>query len=90
MNLIGFSRRYTVYTIVTPRFVHPAAIFILLSHHPMLFTFLVGSEEELEQDGEPDAGVEEVPTDVVTMTQKSEASIRRKNFSRRSESSMNL
>ncbi|KAJ7325076.1 hypothetical protein JRQ81_018096 [Phrynocephalus forsythii] len=50
----------------------------------------VGAEEELEQDGEPEAGSEEVPTDVVAMTLKSEASIRRANFSRSLSSSSSL
>nr|XP_020658695.1 canalicular multispecific organic anion transporter 1 isoform X1 [Pogona vitticeps] len=50
----------------------------------------VGLEEDVEQDDEPEAGAEEVPTDVVTMIQKSEASIRRKNFSRSLSSSSNM
>ncbi|XP_042313753.1 ATP-binding cassette sub-family C member 2 isoform X2 [Sceloporus undulatus] len=42
----------------------------------------VGMNEELELDGDHEPGAEEVPADVVTMTQKSEASVHQKNFSR--------
>ncbi|KAH0623848.1 hypothetical protein JD844_007017 [Phrynosoma platyrhinos] len=42
----------------------------------------VGMNEELELDGDPEPGAEEVPADVVTMAQKSEASVHQKNFSR--------
>ncbi|XP_015279485.1 PREDICTED: canalicular multispecific organic anion transporter 1 [Gekko japonicus] len=52
-------------------------------HHPKW----VGMGEELELDGDPEPGAEEMPADIVTMTQKSEASIQQKNFTRRSEPS---
>lgn len=46
-------------------------------------------DEELELDGDPEPGAEEIPADVVTMSQKSEASIQQRNFARRSEPSIN-
>ncbi|CAI5775246.1 canalicular multispecific organic anion transporter 1 [Podarcis lilfordi] len=42
----------------------------------------VGMEEDLELDGDTEPGAEEVPTDVVTMSQKSEASVHQKDFIR--------
>ncbi|XP_062988537.1 ATP-binding cassette sub-family C member 2 [Elgaria multicarinata webbii] len=42
----------------------------------------VGMGEEVDLEGDPEPGAEEVPADVVTMTQKSEASVQQRNFSR--------
>ncbi|XP_066478250.1 ATP-binding cassette sub-family C member 2 [Tiliqua scincoides] len=50
----------------------------------------VGVGEELELDGDPVPGTEEVPADVVTMTQKSEASVHQKNFTRSLSSSSTM
>ncbi|KAJ6669153.1 hypothetical protein lerEdw1_007962 [Lerista edwardsae] len=50
----------------------------------------VGMVEELEPEGEPMPGTEEVPADVVTMTQKTEASVHQKNFMRSLSSSSSL
>ncbi|XP_060624168.2 ATP-binding cassette sub-family C member 2 [Anolis sagrei] len=50
----------------------------------------VGMSEELELDGDPEPGAEEVPADVVTMTQKSEASVHQKNFCRSLSTSSNM
>lgn len=63
--------------------------FFLMSSLHMLLTFLVGTGEELDLDRNPEPGTEEVPADVVTMTQKTEASVHQKNFSRRSGAFMN-
>ncbi|XP_054838696.1 ATP-binding cassette sub-family C member 2 isoform X1 [Eublepharis macularius] len=51
---------------------------------------IVGIGEELELDGDPEPGAEEMPADVVTMTQKSEASIQQKNFTRSLSTSSNM
>ncbi|XP_062832445.1 ATP-binding cassette sub-family C member 2 [Anolis carolinensis] len=50
----------------------------------------VGMNEELELDGDPEPGAEEVPADVVTMTQKSEASVHQKKFCRSLSTSSNM
>nr|XP_056705308.1 ATP-binding cassette sub-family C member 2 [Euleptes europaea] len=51
---------------------------------------IVGMGEELELDGDPEPGAEEMPADIVTMTQKSEASIQQKNFTRSLSNSSNM
>ncbi|KAL8187521.1 UNVERIFIED_CONTAM: Canalicular multispecific organic anion transporter 1 [Gekko kuhli] len=51
---------------------------------------MVGMGEELELDGDPEPGAEEMPTDIVTMSQKSEASIQQKNFTRSLSNSSNM
>lgn len=57
---------------------------------PWTCFFSVGMVEELDLEGDPIPGTEEVPADVVTMTQKTEASVHQKNFTRRSGPSLNL
>ncbi|XP_048361642.1 ATP-binding cassette sub-family C member 2 [Sphaerodactylus townsendi] len=51
---------------------------------------IVGMGEEFELDGDPEPGAEEMPADVVTMTQKTEASIQQKNFTRSLSTSSNM
>ncbi|XP_053165769.1 ATP-binding cassette sub-family C member 2 isoform X2 [Hemicordylus capensis] len=50
----------------------------------------VGMDEEPELDGDPAPGTEEVPADVVTMTQKTEACVHRKDFCRSLSTSSNM
>ncbi|XP_077205501.1 ATP-binding cassette sub-family C member 2 isoform X2 [Paroedura picta] len=51
---------------------------------------IVGMGEDLEFSGDSEPGAEEMPADVVTMTQKNEASIQQKNFTRSLSSSSNM
>ncbi|XP_061492311.1 ATP-binding cassette sub-family C member 2 isoform X2 [Rhineura floridana] len=51
-------------------------------------TVSMGEELELSEDPEP--GAEEIPTDVVTMTQKNEASVQQKSFTRSLSANSNM